>query len=166
MADISQALGHAFDATAVEPNEPRGGVLPASEYTFEIVSSEVKLTKSGDGTMLAIGLAVIDPAEYAKRRVFENLCIVHPNPKTQEIAQAQLSSLCRALGIAKLQDSDDLMGRIVRARVKVRPAANGYDESNAVVAYEAAHGAVPPAPKPTTAPPSGKAATPPWKKAS
>jgi hypothetical protein len=164
MADISQALGHAFDSTQVEPNEPRGGVLPAGEYTFEIVAAEVKPTKAGDGTILAFSLAVIDPAEFAKRRVFENLCIVHPKQQTQEIAQAQLSSLCRALGISQLKDTDELLGRVVRARIKVRPPANGYDESNAVVAYEAAHGAVPPGPKAPSPAPAGKTATPPWQK--
>lgn len=164
MADISQVLGQVFDANAVEPNEPRGGVLPAGEYTFEISSAEVKPTKSGKGTMLSLMLSVIDPSEHAKRKVFENLCIVHPNAQTQEIALAQLSSLCRALGIVRLQDSDELIGRIVRARIKVRPPANGYDEANAVVAYEAAHGAVPPAAKSAAPAPAAKTSAPPWQK--
>lgn len=165
MADITSALGHAFDANAVEPNEPRGGVLPPGDYTFEIVEAEIKPTKAGNGTNLAFSLAVIDPAEFAKRRVFENLCIVHAKPQVQEIAQAQLSSLCRALGIAQLKDTDELLGRIVRARVKVRPAANGYDESNAVVAYESAGTPMPaPAPKAPSPAPAGKTAAPPWQK--
>lgn len=165
MADIKEIFGQAFDSQSVEPHEARGGVMPAGTYSLEVVDAEVKPTKKGDGTLLAISFAVIDPEQFAKRRVFENLCIQHPNPQTEQIAQGKLSALCRAVGIVQLDDTDQLLGRVVRARVKIRPAQGQYEEQNEIAAYETA-AVPPPATPPVRTPPAQVNAkvAPPWQK--
>jgi hypothetical protein len=159
MANIKELLGQAFDSAAVEPQtafEP----LPAGMYTLEVAEADVADTKKGDGKLLKLKQTVIDPVEYANRVVFSNITLRNPNAQAEEIGARQLSGLCRAAGIGTLQDSDELVGKIVRAKLKVQPAKDGYEASNVVAAYESANAT---APKPATKPAPAKTAAP-WAK--
>lgn len=136
MAKLSQILGNAFDSSTVEPSAPRAGALPAGLYPVEITNAEVKELKSGAGTGLNLEFTVFD-GPHAKRKVWQLLCIVHKNEQTQQIAQAQLSGLCRAVGImGVLDDTDMLFQKTLALRTKVRPARDGYDEQTDVAGYE------------------------------
>lgn len=154
-----------FDSRAVEPQAPRDDTpLPAGLYTVEITNSEVKPLKSGNGTGLALEFTVIDPAEHAKRKVWQNLNIQHTNAQAEQIGQAQLSALCRAVGIEVLDDSDELFQKILRIRTKVRPASGEYGPRAEVSGYESAGTAMPtPAAKPQASTPAAKS-TPPWQR--
>lgn len=156
-----------FDATAVEPQESRDySPMPAGVYTAEITNSEVKDLKSGNGTGLSLEFTVLEPEGFARRKVWTNLNIKHTNPEAEQIAQAQLSALCRAVGIDMLKDSDDLFQKIVRIRLKIRPAAGNYPANNDVTGYEPASGSTPSAPTPAARVNAAAktAATPPWKR--
>ena len=78
------------------------------------------------------------------------------NAQAQQIAQAQLSALCHAAGVIRLQDSAMLHNRPVRIRVKVREADGQYAARNDVTGFEAVPGgaapAAPAAPAPSAAP--------------
>jgi hypothetical protein len=161
MAKLSQILGSSFDSATVEPQAPRGTVLPAGIYDVEITDAEVRELKSGKGTGLSITYTVLAPEEHTNRKIFQNLNIKHENPEAEQIAQSQLSALCRTLGIGQLDDTDDLFGKTVRVRVKVRPAKGDYAESNDVTAFEAI-GATPA--KATAAPAAKSASKAPWQK--
>lgn len=164
MAKLANIIGTTFDAAAVEPSAGFStDTLPPGVYTLEIVDADVAPTKKGNGQLLKISFSVIDPEPYARRRVWENLCISHENPETERIAQAKLSALCRAVGVATLEDTDNLIGLIVRGRIKIKPASGGYSESNEVVAYESAAAATRPAAPQAPAAPAGKAK--PWSRA-
>lgn len=163
MAKLSQILGNAFDSSTVEPSAPRGGALPAGLYPVEITNAEVKDLKSGAGTGLNLEFTVFD-GPHAKRKVWALLCIKHQNEQTQQIAQAQLSALCRAAGInGVLDDTDMLFQKTLAIRTKVRPARDGYDEQTEVAGYESlsAARAAANAPAPAVA---GGAAAKPWAK--
>lgn len=161
-------LPTAFDSRTVEPQasfEP----VPAGLYTVEITGADVKPVNNGTG--LNLEFTVIDPEQYAKRKVWALLCIQHSNPQTEQIAQSQLSAICRAVNLPVLDDSDALFGKILRIRTKIRPAQSGkdgkhYDARSEVQAYEAAGGPLPAANAPTAAqaPAASSAAVPPWKK--
>ena len=155
-----------FDANALEPNAPRDNApLPAGLYTVEITGADVKPLKSGKGTGLSLEYTVIDPAPHAKRKVWQNLNIKHENAQAEQIAQGELSALCRVVGIPVLDDSDQLFQKILRIRTKVRDAQGDYPARAEVAGYEAAGAALPAANSPATnAPAAPGAAVPPWKK--
>lgn len=137
MASLQNILGGGFDANAVEPQQGFSGEpLPAGPYEVEITNAEVRDLKSGNGVGLNVEYTVIGPESYAGRKLWQNLNIKHTNPQAEQIGQSQLSSLCRALGIGVLNDSDELFQRILRVSVKIRPAKGDYPASNDITAYE------------------------------
>ena len=159
MANIQQILGEAFDSSTVEPQQAFD-TLPPGTYTVEISETEVADTKSGEGKILRLVQTVKEPANFAGRKLFKRINIAHTNPQAEQIGRAELSALCRAAGITVLTDSDELIGRVVKAKVVVRPATDKYAEQNEVKAYEAAGAS----PAPINAAPRAAAkAAPPWK---
>ena len=168
MASLSSILGKSFNSHEVEPQAARDdSPLPAGLYTVEITGAEVKPLKSGNGTGLSLEFTVIDPPQYAKRKVWQNLNIQHSNQQAEQIGQSQLSALCRAVGVDVLDDSDQLFLRILRVRTKVREGANGYGPRAEVSSFEPAGSTTAHQPAQSTAHQASqpaKSATPPWQK--
>ena len=130
MADLS-----GFNAESVEPQgdfEP----IPAGWVTCMITESEMKPTKTGTGEYLQLRLDVIE-GDYEGRVLFSRLNLKNPNQTAVEIAQRELSAICRAVGVMQPKDSSDLHDKPLRVKVAIRPAGNGYEASNEVKAYEA-----------------------------
>jgi hypothetical protein len=137
MSALSNLFPGGFDSNAVKPDEGRDyAPMPAGAYTVEISNAEVKDLASGNGTGLKLEFTVIDPEQFARRKVWANLNIKHSNTQAEEIGQAQLSALCHAVGIPVLKDSDQLFQKILRVRLKVKPAQGTYSAGNEVTAYE------------------------------
>lgn len=154
-----------FDATAIEPQAPRSSdPLPVGTYTVEITSSEVKELKNGSGLGLNLEFTVIEPAEHANRKVWQTLCIKHEKEDTERIANQQLATICRMIGMERLADSDQLFGQILKIRTKIRAATAQYQAKAEVAGYEAAGVKAPAPSKPTVAPAPAPAAKKPWQK--
>jgi hypothetical protein len=130
-----------FDASTVAPQASTGPV-PAGTYLTQIIESDVAPLKSGKGTGLKLTFEIID-GQYKGRRIWENLNIQHENDETQRIAQSQLSALCHAVNVIKLQDTAALHHKPVHVRVVVREAQGQYQASNNIKGYESAGGSVP-----------------------
>jgi hypothetical protein len=79
--------------------------------------------------------------QYKGRKVWENLNIQHTNEDTQRIAQSQLSALCHAVNVIKLEDTAALHFKPVKVKVVVREAQGQYQASNNIKGYESAGGA-------------------------
>lgn len=146
-----------FDATAVAPQQSFSPV-PAGVYAAQIVDSDLKDLKSGKGKGLSLTFSLLDD-QFANRKIFANLNVQHENPQAQQIAQSQLSALCHAAGVVKLQDSSQLHNKPIRIRVKIR-TQDGYEPKNEISGYEALNGTAP-SPAASAAP---GAPTPPWKR--
>lgn len=155
-----------FDATQVAPREDFSPI-PVGEYVVQIIDSDVKPTKSGNGHRLELTFEVMD-GEYKGRRVFEGLNLDNPNPKTVEIAQRELSAICHAIGKLQVSDSQELHYKPLVIRVDIEER-DGYSPRNVVKAYKAVAaggvgnapaGAAPSAPAVNSASPSSSA--PPW----
>ena len=153
-----------FDASSVAP-QVSNGVLPAGTYLAHITESDIRPLASGNGQGLKLTLEIID-GQHKGRRVWDNLNIQHTSETTQRIAQAQLSALCHAVNVIKLEDTSALHFKPVRVKVTVREADGKYQESNNIKGYESASGAMPsPTPvadAPAAAPTTSKA--PAWAK--
>lgn len=162
-------LPTAFDSRTVDPDEGRDFTpIPPGLYTAEITGADIKAVNNG--TALNLEFTVIDPQPYANRKVWALLCIKHTNEQTEQIAQAQLSAICRAVGIPVLNDTDEILNKVLRIRTKIRPPQTGrdgkqYDARAEVTGYEAAGTALP-ASSAAQAPAQQSAAKapPPWQK--
>ena len=109
-----------FNANEVEPTtayEP----LPAGKYLSEISASEMKQTKSGNGSYLELEFTVLD-GPCRGRKTWDRLCIDHPNELTQRIARGNLSAICRAVGVLQPRDSVELhhLPMVITVRCKKR----------------------------------------------
>ena len=143
-----------FDANNVEPQAPRDPI-PAGWYKAVITESLEKPTKAQTGSYLQMSVEIIE-GDHAGRKAFERLNLNNPNQQAVEIAQRTLSSICRAVGIMTPRSSQDLHDKPFMVKIKVKPAANGYEASNEISEY------APPEKKAAAA--TGGGATPPWKR--
>lgn len=126
-----------FDATTVTPAGTYE-VLPAGEYPVTIARVEIKPTKKGDGQYLEVEMD-IQSDEHRGRKLFDRLNLWNPNPQTVEIAQRQLSAICHASGRLQVEDSDELVGATMIARVIVKTDPE-YGDRNEIRAYKALQG--------------------------
>lgn len=101
-------LGKKFDATAHDTTQNDYSELPSGIYELEVESSDVVPTKAGDGTLLKTTMVVLRPEAYEKRKLFGQYNLENKNPTAQEIGQKQFASLCRAIGVRDVEDSEDL----------------------------------------------------------
>ena len=142
---------------------PSGGgsyeVLPAGWYTAAIVGAEIKQTKSGTGRYIAVRYDITGPTHQG-RVVFSNLNIENANPKAEEIGRQQLRALMESVGIAKLADTDQLIGSNVKVKLKIERDEQ-YGDKNQVAAFSKQEGAAPASAK-APAPAAKASAAPPW----
>jgi hypothetical protein len=132
-----------FNAAAVEPTEEFKPV-PAGDYNLLIEAVELKPTKAGTGSYLSLKLKVQD-GQFAKRVIFDMITYTNPNPQAVEIGHRKLSALCRAAGIMQLSDTQQLVNRVVSAKVGIREDKTGqYEPQNEVKVYKSAAAATQP----------------------
>lgn len=93
--------------------------LPEGWYTASITGAEIKATKAGDGKYIAVKYTVTGPTHQG-RVVFGNLNIKNASTKAEEIGRSQLGEIMRAIGLAKLQDTDQLIGGNLGIKLSVR----------------------------------------------
>jgi hypothetical protein len=139
--------------------------LPPGWYDANITGAELKNTKAGNGQYIAVRYDITGPTHQG-RVVFGNLNIKNPNPKAEEIGRQQLGEIMRAIGLAKVTDTDQLIGGSLHIKLDIREQ-DDYAPSNDVNGFKAIGGSVltpSMAQAPTqSAAASGKAA-PPWVK--
>lgn len=162
-------LGRKFDATAHDTTQTDYAELPNGIYKLEIETSEIKETSNGKGTVLKVTNVVVEPEEYKGRKLFNNYNLENESAQAQEIGQKQFAALCRAIGVAEVEDSEELHFRAYTARVALgRASKDGQYPARAEIKryYFEDEGNVPepaiddvqPAAKPATTRPAAAAA--------
>ena len=141
--------------------------LPAGWYSATISQSELKDTKAGNGQYIKLRYDITGPTHQG-RVVFGNLNIKNPNPKAEEIGRQNLGDIMRSIGLAKVTDTDQLIGGELVIKLEVKQDET-YGAGNEVKGFKSASGSLAPAaavipaaaksPAPAAAP--AKAA-PPW----
>ena len=124
--------------------------LPAGLYTVSIASAELTQTKDGSGQYIKLKLNVIAPTHQG-RTIFSNLNIRNQSAKAEEIGRQQLGSILRAINLAAIEDTDQLIGGVMDVKVTIKAATDQYPAGNEVKGYYAPAGATKPAtalPKP------------------
>src|SRR5262249_1120294 len=151
MADL-----RGFDANQVEPTA-EFDPLPAGKYPAVITESEMKPNKAGTGHYLQLTFEVIEGA-HKGRRLWARLNLDHPNAKAVEIAGAELSALCRAVGVLAPTDSVELHNLPLVIHVKCKQREDTGEVTNEVKGYARKE-----APAPANGPPPASQ-TPPWRR--
>lgn len=148
-----------FQADEVGLEEPRKyDPIPEGLYKAVIIDSEMKPTKTGTGNYLQLKFEVMD-SQYAGKWIFTRLNLDNPNQTAVDIAQRDLSSICRAVGKSAIGDSEELHMKPMMIKVAIQPADAKYDASNVIKAYSPAD-ALQAVATPAAAPSSAPAATP------
>ena len=151
-----------FNANEVEPNE-HFDAIPAGKYVAAITDSKIKPTKRGDGSYLELELTLLE-GEYKGRKLWDRLCINHPNVQTVQIARGKLSAICRAVGVMQPQDSLELHNLPLTIRVTCKRREDTGEIVNEVKGYEKKESAVQDTSTPTGIPKQVTNITPPWQR--
>jgi hypothetical protein len=152
MADLS-----GFDANQVEPTgdfEP----IPAGKYLAVITDSEMKPTKSGTGSLLQLTFQVIE-GPFKNRLLWARLNLDNPNATAVQIARADLSAICRAVGVLAPRDSVDLHNLPLVIHVRCKKRTDTGEITNEIKGY-----AKKDSPPPASPAAAGANSTPPWKR--
>lgn len=151
-----------FDATTTEPAGSYDP-LPDGKYVAVITDSAKKPTRKGDGQYIQLTFQVID-GEYRGRLVWATLNIDNPSEQATRIGRGQLSSICRAVGVMKPNDSSELHNIPLVIKVGAEKRNDTGEWKNVVKGYygrDGASGDGRPAPLPSRpAPPAARPALP------
>ena len=159
-------LGGTFDATQVEP-QGEYTPIPAGDYKVQIITSEMQENGAKTGHFLKLELEIMEGNEQG-RKLFDRLNLDNPNAQAVEIAQRALSSICHAVGVLSVQDSEELHFKPMIAVVTVTPPKGEYGAGNNIKLYKPIGdaGAAPAAKSGfTPAKPAASQGGAPWKKA-
>lgn len=125
-------LGSTFDATKHDTTQSDYSELPNGDYELEIEASEVK--EGANGTGLKTTMTVLRPDEYRGRKVFNFYNLEHKNAQAQEIGQRQFASLCRAIGVSEVEDSEELHFKAFTAKIGLgKPSKDGQYPARAEI---------------------------------
>jgi hypothetical protein len=117
---------------------PEYEIIPAGQYAAMIAAAEARQNKSGTGHYLSIQYLILGPS-HEGRSVFSNITLSHPNETATRIGRGQLSELMRAIGVSRLADTEQLVGRRLKIKVVVR-ADEKYGETNEVRGWKPLEG--------------------------
>jgi hypothetical protein len=154
-------LNETFTQATLPKSDRNFEPLPAGWYNVAITSVELKSTKAGTGQFIAVRYDVTGPTHQG-RVVFGNLNVFNPNAEAEKIGRQQLGELMAAIGIASLDDTDDLIGKQLSIKLKIRKSEQ-YGDSNDVDGFKSLGGAMPSMQSAEAAPAPAKA-SPPWAK--
>jgi hypothetical protein len=158
-------LGETFSTDSLPVSDRSYDLIPEGWYNATITKAELNNTKAGTGQKIDMRYDITGPTQQG-RVVFGTVNVRNQSERAEAIGRQQLGEIMRAVGLAKIQDTDELVGGSICIRVKIRPAADGYDARNEVSGFKSASGALPQvtasaAPEPTA---SVGGAKPPWQK--
>lgn len=161
-------LGQTFNADELPQGNGGYDPLPPGWYTATIADAELKTTKDGSGQYIKVRYDITGPSHQG-RVVFGNLNIKNASAKAEEIGRQQLGEIMRAIGLARVTDTDQLIGGSLQIKLDVRAATEQYSAQNEVKGFKAITGSAPtfaaPAASPATSAPAAAApakAAPPW----
>ena len=157
-------LGETFDVSALpQGNTGNFDPLPPGWYSATMSAAEIKNTKTGTGQYIALRYDITGPSHQG-RVVFGNLNIRNASPKAEEIGRQQLGDICRAIGLAKVSDTDQLIGNSLMIKLDIEKSEQ-YGDKNQVKGFKPLAGGAPPRAAMIAAPAAAPTkAAPPWAK--
>ena len=126
------------DIRTAVPFEP----IPAGKYTVRGDATDLKPTKNGTGQYIEVEFVVLGP-RFQGRKLFGRHNIVNNSAESMRIGRQQVKSLMVAGGMSQEQinrfnDTDQLLGLTVNARVEIDEGSGQYSPQNRIKGYEKA----------------------------
>jgi hypothetical protein len=144
-----------FDASQVEPTTTFDPI-PAGKYLAMITASEMKPNKAGTGSYLELVFTIVE-GEYKGRQLWARLNLDNPNELAVKIARAELSAICRAVGVLTPRDSVELHNLPLVVKVACKKRKDTDEIGNVVKGFEKRDAA-------TGRPQQAQSSTPPWRR--
>lgn len=144
-----------FDANQVEPTSDFDPV-PAGKYLAVITESEVKVNKAQNGSYLQLTFQIIE-GEFKNRFLWARLNLDNQNATAVKIARAELSAICRAVGVMAPNDSVELHDLPLLITVKCKKRPDTGEVTNEIKGYAKKEGV-------TGKPLQAVTDTPPWRR--
>lgn len=167
-------LGESFGVDDLPQSDRNYELIPEGWYNVSITKAELGNTKSGTGQKIDIRYDITGPTQQG-RVIFQAVNIRNQSQKAEEIGRQQLGEIMRAIGLARVEDTDQLVGATLQIKIKIKQPtdkdkAAGYTENkNEVAGYKAVGGGSVPLPSAAPAAAATPAATsapggakPPW----
>jgi hypothetical protein len=156
-----------FDASQVEPSSELAPV-PAGKYLAVIIDSEMRANKAGTGSYLQLTFEIIE-GEHKGRLLWARLNLHNANETAVKIARAELSAICRAVGVLTPKDSCELHNLPLVITVKLKKREGTGEIVNEVKGYSPKASLTEPVVKPAEPSANGTSTpttptTPPWKR--
>ena len=125
-------LGQRFNAQDHDTTQSDYSELPNGDYELEIEASDINVGANGTG--LKTTMNVVRPEEYKGRKLFNYYNLEHKNAQAQEIGQRQFASLCRAIGVSGVDDSEELHFKLFTVKVGLgKPSKDGQYPARAEI---------------------------------
>lgn len=142
-------------------NDSAPEILPAGEYQMQIIQSEMRETKAGDGQYLWLEFEILGP-KYTGRKFWERLNLLNKNEVTMKVAKKQLSAICSAISLSSFpNDSEQLHFKPIKVAITHKENKQGNLEARPTY-LPLNGGAAAPAPAAASAAPSATAK--PWER--
>ena len=142
-------------------NDSAPEILPAGEYQMQIIQSEMRETKAGDGQYLWLEFEILGP-KYAGRKFWERLNLINKNEIAAKVAKKQLSAISFAVGLNGFpNDSEQLHFKPLKVAITHKENKQGNLEARPTY-LSLNGGAAAPAPAAASAAPSATAK--PWER--
>ena len=126
MSRMDEAKQYRFDLAEADNSDRAGNSMISKilrrdrlKNCHDVVISEAvhKITKKGNGNYLSVEFNAISCIFADHRKWVINLNLVNPNPLAVDIAKKDLASMCKAVGLSKIEHEDQLIGK--RLSIKV-----------------------------------------------
>lgn len=108
--------------------------MPAGWYPVAVDETEMKPTANGDGAYLNARLTVLD-GPHKGSKVWHRFNIKNASEKAVEIGYKQLSALMHAVGVIKMEATEQLHNKPLFVKLKFVPAEGQYDSKNEITAF-------------------------------
>lgn len=127
-----------FDASQVGDMQNFDNI-PEGDYVALLVKSEEKDTKDGTSKYLSFEFEIVD-GPYKSRKLWTNLNLFHHKQQVVDIAQRELGSICKAVGVLRPQDSSELHGIPLVIKVGFEKRKDTGEMQNKIKGYAAVGG--------------------------
>ena len=156
-------LGESIGVDDLPKSDRSYDLIPDGWYTVKVTKADLGDTKSGTGKKIDMRYDITGPT-HEGRVVFGSINIRNQSQRAEEIGRQQLGEVMLALGIAKLEDTDQLIGGSLSIKLGRSKPQEGYEVRNEVKGYKAIAGSVPPVSSAPAASDAPAGAKPPWAK--
>ena len=93
---------------AAEIDTTSRDAIPSGTYEAVVTDSEMRATKNGLGMGINLTFEILSEDPAKGRKVFVWINYEHPKAEAQRIGREELASLCKAVGVTELNDTNQL----------------------------------------------------------